>query len=228
MAQTVSTPTLRRFALYGLILLALALSSAVIFVLVTDEPALSSDEAFPPVVVLDPEKHPRLVFPEQIRSFDLQVNRFIDRFARVCLGGEYFEFRMMLSRKQPPVLPDRFESNFSAVKEIRITHLEKLPPMPQADAPLYLMQVEYELNDFAVKKGERTKQVTVAILKEDGDYRLGPLPGGAAEKLAAYRAQQAREAAAKQPTVPTTQPAQTPPPPAKSKVMVNGKARIGP
>jgi hypothetical protein len=228
MANTVSTPTFRRFALYGLILLALALSSAVIFVLVTDEPALTSDEAFPSQVVLDPEKHPRLVFPEQIRSYNLEVNRFIDRFARVCLGGDYFEFRMMLSRKQPPILPDRFESNFSAVKEIRITHLEKLPPMPQADAPLYLMQVEYELNDFAVKKGERTKQVTAAILKEEGEYRLGPLPSGAAEKLAAYRAQKAKEEAEKNAAPTTTQSAATPTPPAQSKIIVNGPARIGP
>jgi hypothetical protein len=224
MAQTLSSPTLKRFVLYGLILLGLALASAVIFVIATDEEMLASEDAFPEPVVLDPEKHPTFVFPEDIRSYNLEVNRFIDRFARVCLQGKYSEFRLMLSQKRPPMLPDRFESNFAALKQIRILRLEKLPPLPQADAPLYIMHAEYELNDFAVKKGERTRHVMAAILKEDGEYRLGPLPSGAVEKLAAFKAQQLKETT----TVPTSQSSITPASSPSTNVVTNRPARIGP
>jgi hypothetical protein len=228
MAQTFSSPTLKRFVLYGLILLGLALSSAVIFVIATDEEMLASEDAFPERVVLDPEKHPTFVFPDDIRSYDLEVNRFIDRFARVCLQGKYSEFRLMLSQKSPPMLPDRFESNFAALKQVRILRLEKLPPLPQADAPLYIMHAEYELNDFAVKKGERTRQVMAAILREDGEYRLGPLPGGAADKLAAYREQQAREAAELNAGHATSQAVAPPSAASPNNVVTNRAARIGP
>jgi hypothetical protein len=226
MWKPLSNPTFRRFALYGLILLALTLSSAVLFVVATDEPVLSDEEAFPPPVVIDPERRPQFLFPEEIRTCDLEINRFIDRFARVCMSGKYDDFRLMISRRQPPILPPRFESNFNALKQIRITAVEKLPDMPQANAPLYVMQAECELKDFAAKKGERTKQVQVAILREDGDLRLGPLPSGAAEKLAAYRAQQAASAAS-QPSARAESKPQAPVQPAR-KVIANGAARIGP
>lgn len=191
-----SSPTFRRVALYGLILLALTFVSAVVFVLATDRPTIADDEAFPEPVILDLERRPHFVFPVSARTYDLSLNRFVDRFARVCMQGKYSDFRLMLSRSRPPILPPRFESNFNALKNVRILQIERLPDVPQVEGPVYLMNAQYELEDFAVKGGKSVRQVQVAITREDGDWRIGPIPHDALEQLRAFQANQA----AKSPT----------------------------
>ena len=194
MAQPRTKPALKRIGLYGLILFALAMVSAVIFVLVTDDTVLTVDAAFPEPVILDPEKRPHFVFPESVRCFDLSLNQFVDRFARVCMEGKYSDFRLMLSTRRPPVLPPRFEANFNALKEVRILGLEKLPDVPGVPGPIYIMKAAYELQDFAVRRGERTKQVHVAITHEDGQWRIGPIPHEALTRLRAYQQAQSQPA----------------------------------
>ncbi|RIK69946.1 MAG: hypothetical protein DCC66_06945 [Planctomycetota bacterium] len=169
-------------------MLALLLTSAAVFVVMTDDPILAVDDVFPEPVILDPERHPNFIFPEAARTSDLAVNRFVDRFARVCTTGKYSEFRLMLSRKHPPILPPRFESNFNAVKQVRVLSVDRLPPLPGANVPLAVLNVEYELEEFAAKSGVTTKQVRVAIVREDGELRIGPIPSDALAKLRAYQA----------------------------------------
>lgn len=180
-------PTLRRFALYGLILLALVMLSAVVFVFASDERTLTAEEAFPEPVVLSAEKRPRFVFPISARTFDLSLNRFVDRFARVCMEGKYSEFRLMLSRRRPPILPDRFESNFNALRRVTIQSIDQAPVTPGQEGPLYLMTAQYELEDYAVRGGEKIKQVVVGIAHEEGQWRLGPIPSEAIDQLRALK-----------------------------------------
>ena len=187
MARRLTDPALRRFLLYTLVLLAFAMVSGVIFILLTDESVLTVAEAFPEPVILDPEKRPHFVFPDAARTYDLSLNEFVDRFARVCMQGKYSDFRLMLSTRRPPILPARFESNFNALKEVRILGLEKVPDMPEQDGPVYVMKAAYDLQDFAAKKGEKTREVHVAIAKEDGRWRIGPIPHEALARLAAYQ-----------------------------------------
>lgn len=215
--------SLRRFALYGLILLAFTLVSAVAFVFLTEETVLTEEEAFPEPVILDLEARPNFEFPVAARTFDLSLNRFVDRFARVCMQGKYSDFRLMLSSKRPPILPPRFESNFNALKNVRILGIEKLPDLPEIPGPIYLMSAEYELEDFAVRGGERVKQVQVAIAREEGEWRLGPIPGEALDRLRAYRAMQAASQPAEKPAVDETAATPETPPRASS----NRPARIG-
>lgn len=210
-------PTLKRFGLYGLILLAFFFVSAVVFVLVTEERVLTEDEAFPEPVILDAENSPEFEFPVAARTYDLSLNRFVDRFARVCREGKYSDFRLMLSSRRPPILPPRFESNFNALKRVKILDIEKMPEMPETPGPVYVMTTEYELEDFAAKTGEAVKRVSVAIAKEEGEWRLGPIPGEAIERLRAYRFRSA-----------TTQPSDdaTPSTSEESKAVANRPARI--
>lgn len=189
-------PTIKRIALYALILMAFTLVSAVGFVLLTEEPILTEEQAFPEPVILNPEKRPHFDFPVSARTYDLSLNRFVDRFARVCMQGKYSDFRLMLSRRRPPILPPRFESNFNALKQVRILGIEKLPEVPDAPGPIYLMSAEYELQDYAVRGGEQVRQVQVAITREEGDWCLGPIPQEALERLRAYRSQQSTTQAA--------------------------------
>ena len=194
MAQLRTQPAIRRFALYGLILLALAMVSGVIFVLITEDSVLTVSEAFPEPVILNPEKRPHFVFPESARTFDLTLNEFVDRFARVCMEGKYSDFRLMLSTKRTPILPPRFESNFNALKEVRVVGLDKLPELPEMPGAVYIMTASFDLQDFAVRRGEKTKKVRVAISKEDGQWRIGPIPHEAIARLRAYQQAQSQPA----------------------------------
>jgi hypothetical protein len=214
-----SSTTFRRFALYGLILLALTAVSAVVFVIATDRPGLAEEEAFPEPVILDLERRPHFVFPVSVRTFDLSLNQFVDRFARVCMQGKYSDFRLMLSRRRPPILPPRFESNFNALKKVRITVIERLPTVPGMEGPIYLMNAEYELEDFAVKGGQSTRHVQVAVTREDGTWRIGPIPHEALQQLKAYRNAQATSA-------PATRPAENVPMPDAPQISANRPARL--
>ena len=80
----------RQLGLFGLILLAMGLLATVATVMVTDDASMSADGAFPEPVFIDPEKRPRFLFPDEVRTHDLSLNRFIDRFFRVCAGGQVF------------------------------------------------------------------------------------------------------------------------------------------
>lgn len=216
-------PTLKRFGLYGLILLAFFFVSAVVFVLVTEERVLTEEEAFPEPVILDAEKSPEFEFPISARTFDLSLNRFVDRFARVCREGKYSDFRLMLSSRRPPILPPRFESNFNALKRVKILGIEKMPEIPESPGPVFVMSAEYELEDFAAKTGETTKHVQVAIAKEEGEWRLGPIPSEAVERLRAYRSQ----AATSQTTDESTEGQPAPVTTEDRKAVANRPARIG-
>ncbi|RIK66752.1 MAG: hypothetical protein DCC65_08460 [Planctomycetota bacterium] len=222
-----SRTSLKRFALYGLILLAFTLVSAVAFVFLTEETVLTEEEAFPEPVILNPEARPDFEFPVAARTYDLTLNRFVDRFARVCMQGKYSDFRLMLSNRRPPILPPRFESNFNALKKVRILGIEKLPDLPEIPGPIYLMSAEYELEDFAVRGGERVKQVQVAIAREDGEWRLGPIPGEALDRLRAYRAMQAAASQpADQPDAGEAEPAPQAPRDEAPRAASNRPARI--
>jgi hypothetical protein len=203
--QPRTKPTLQRMGLYVLILLALGMISLVTFVIVTDEPIMTADEAFPEPVIVDPEKRPDFVFPEAVRTTDLSLNRFVDRFARVCVQGKYNDFRLMLSTKRPPILPPRFESNFNALKQVRIVAIDSVPDLPASVGPVYVMKAEYDLQDYAVRQGEHTKQVHVAITQEEGVWRLGPIPHEAMQRLIAF--QNAQSTSAPADSSPTSAPA---------------------
>ena len=55
---------MRRFGLYGLILLALTLVSIVVFVIVTDESVSAEDDIFPSPVNVDPEQSTKIEITE--------------------------------------------------------------------------------------------------------------------------------------------------------------------
>jgi hypothetical protein len=170
-------PSVRRFALLGLALLALVLVATVAAVMLSDDPLLAEGEVFPEEVVINTERRPDIVFPESVRTTDLSLNRFVDRFARVCMQGRYSDLRLMLSsRSGDPIVARRFESMFNALKQVRIIALQKLPNVRGLDDPVYLMKAEYLLENYAAAKERATEHVRLAIAKEDGNWRIGPIP----------------------------------------------------
>lgn len=196
-----SRPVLRRFAFAGLILIAAVMVGTVVFVMVSDERALAAEEVFPEPVRLDINKRPDFQFPESVRTFDPVLNRFIDRFARICMEGKYTEFRLMCTSRVSPLSPRRFESIFHAVKEIRVLSVIRLPEMPRLPGPVYVMRAEYDLKpEYARRAGGdeavvKTKVVQVALTFEDGTWRIGPIPREGAAALAALQMPAAAPAA---------------------------------
>jgi hypothetical protein len=216
----------RRVGFYALILLAVVMVSAVVAVMIMEDPLLAEADAFPSPVVLNPEKRPNIVFPESVRTPDLSLNRFVDRFARVCVQGKYPDLRLMLSsRSGDPLVARRFESMFNALKQVRILALEKMPTVPDVEGPVYLMKAEYVLEDFAVSKARKTELVRLAIAREEGNWRIGPIPRSVLARLEAYRA------STSQPDgegVPTTGPVTTAPALETLKAGANRPVTIGP
>lgn len=184
----------------GLIVVAAFMVGTVAFVIVSDERALAAEDVFPEPVRLDPLKKPDFVFPESVRTFDPALNRFIDRFARICMEGKYTEFRLMCTSRVSPLTARRFESIFHAVKEIRVLSVMRLPEMPKLPGPVYIMRAEYDLKpEYARRAGGdeaavKTKAVQVALTFEDGTWRIGPIPREGVDALAAMQLAASRPA----------------------------------
>lgn len=194
MASSPQKPALRRFGMYALVLLALGLVSSVIFVVTTDEPVFDRDDTFPQEVLVNTDRQPKVVFPDNLRTHDLSLNRFVDRFVRVCQKGKYSDFRLMFSTQSgDPILPDRFGSIFTALKEVRILQIDHLPKVPQVEGSVYLLTAEYELQNFAPRSAAGTMRARLAIHKEEGQWRIGPLPREATEALEALMAQKQQQ-----------------------------------
>lgn len=177
----------RRIGLYTLVLVAIGLVGAVGYVMLTDDPFVDPDELFDPVVIVNTEKQPKFDFPEELRSTDLSLNLFIDRFFRLCATGKYPEVRLMLSQRSGESLPpNRFESMFNAMKEARIKAIRRLPDVPQEEGPAYILFAEYDLEPYALKTQKENNLVRLLIRKEQGDWRLGPVSRDIIAKLEAY------------------------------------------
>lgn len=177
-------PDIRRFGLLALVLLGLGLLGVVAYVMATDSASSPLDtEAYVKEPELDRSNPPNFVFPTTARSYDPMLNAFVDRFASACLSGKYSEFRLMYTRRLEPPSDRAFVAMFNAVKEIRIVRLDKLPPLRAFPGPAYRLVAECELQDFATRNGKKSRRIQVAVLFEDGQWVMAPLPRGSSEQL---------------------------------------------
>jgi len=224
MATAVYRPRFRHFGLLGLVLLALVLVSAVGVAIFSDEQLYDPEELFESPVLVNPEKQPTFVFPEELRSTDLSLNLFVDRFFRLCAHGKYSEIRLMISQRAGDALPpSRFERMFNAMKEARINSIRRLPDVPGAEGPAYLLTAEYDLEAHAMKTQKIGNRVRLLIRKEEGEWRLGPVSRDLIEKLEAYDAANAGTQPVE--TSPTSAPAHAP---TSTKVIANQPIRLDP
>lgn len=157
-------------------ILAAGLLTAVYVVTRQDQNVYNIDEIFPSGVIVDPTMRPDFDFPEEIRSTNIDLNRFIDRFFRVCAEAKYSEFRLLYtSDNAQEVSPERFESMFNVLSSARILALRELPTGEDEDREQYLLVVEYDLENFAPTTKTRDNQAFLLIGKENDEWRfLGP------------------------------------------------------
>lgn len=176
--------------LYLAIVAALLVSTVVYVVTRSDDGAYSTAEAFPETVITDAENAPDFDFPDALRSTDLDLNRFVDRFFRICSQGKYSEFKLMYTnRPGQEISPERFESTFNVLKSARITQLRPLPALPQFEGPTWLLVAEFDLEDYAPTQRKKGNVIRLAIGQEDDRWRLlGPVTKDALDQIEAYEA----------------------------------------
>ncbi len=201
----------RRFGLLGLLVVSLGLVGTVVWVLGTDDPLLQPEDVFPEPVIVPADKAPRFVFSDEVRTYDLSLNRFVDRFLRVCSEAKYSEFRLMLSRRSgDPVLAQRFEKMFIVLKEARIESVKRLPDVPEVQGPVYLLTATYDLEDHALKAKKTGHVVRLAISREEGEWRIGPIPADALARLRAYEQATSQPAVKEEAAALDDEPTKTP------------------
>lgn len=180
----VKHPNVRRYGFAVLVLLAVGLLTSVGVVIFSDDPLYDPDELFDTGVLVNPEKQPNFVFPEDMRTADLSLNRFIDRFFRLCAQGKYPEIRLMLSQRAGDALPpNRFENIFNAMKEARIKSIMRLPTAVSGEEPVFVLTAEYDLEAHALRSQKENNRVRMLIRKEEGEWRLGPVSREIADRL---------------------------------------------
>jgi|GEM_PF-2367903 len=158
-------------------ILAAGLLTAVYVVTRQDRNVYNIDEIFPSGVIVDLSMRPEFDFPEEIRSTNIDLNRFIDRFFRVCAEANYAEFRLLYtSDNSQQVSPERFESMFNVLQSARILALRELPAGENdEEQEQYLLVVEYDLENFAPTTKTRDNQAFLVVGKENDEWRfLGP------------------------------------------------------
>lgn len=190
--------------LFILAVIAAVLGTTVVVVIMRDEgPVYSSGEVFQEDVHPDPELKPKFEFPDELRTTDLEVNRFIDRFFRICGEGKYSEFKLMYtSQPGKEIPPARFESTFNVLKEARITQLRRLPDLKQLEGPTWLVVAEFDLEDYATMKKKEGNTIRLVVGKEDGRLKIRPITRDAVEQIEAHEARLRAAADA----APTTMP----------------------
>lgn len=180
-----------RNPLLYLAVIAAVLVGIVLYVVFADsDTTYSISDAFPETVIAPPENAPDFLFPDELRSTDLELNRFVDRFFRICAEGKYSEFKLMYTTKPgQEISPARFESTFNVLKAARIKQLRRLPDLPQFDGPTWLLVAEFDLEAYAPTKQKEGNIIRLAIGREDGRWRLlGPVTKDALDRIEAYEA----------------------------------------
>lgn len=196
-----------RNPLFILAVIAAVLGITVVVVMRDEDPEYLIENIFPEDVHPDPERIPTFKFPDELRTTDLEVNRFIDRFFRICEEGKYSEFKLMYtSQPGQEIPPARFESTFNVLKEARITQLRQLPDLKQFEGPTWLIVAEFDLEKFAAVDKKEGNIIRLVVGKESGRLKIRPITSDAVEQIEAYEARSRTAASA------ATNPSDTPAP----------------
>ena len=179
-----------RNPLFILAVIAAVLGTTVVIVVQDEEvPEYTTENSFVEAVVVNPELEPKFEFPDELRTTDLEVNRFIDRFFRICGEAKYSEFKLMYtSEPGTEIPPARFESTFNVLKEARITELRRLPDLKQFEGPTWLIVAEFDLENFAAVDKDDGNVIRLVVGNERGKLKIRPITRDAVEQIQAYEA----------------------------------------
>ncbi len=138
------------------------------------------------------DEAPEVIFPAALRTDDPSLNKFIDDVLGFCARGDYGMYRLAVGSQYEPLPRKNFERAWHAVKEVRVrkvirVHEPTTRPAASAPAeireelrnPIYCVHGTILLRDN--QRPRPVREVVVLVIKENGEWRLGP-PAPAAIK----------------------------------------------
>jgi hypothetical protein len=100
-----------------------------------------------------------------------------------CAGGDYELFRLMWSAREEVLPRDEYEQGWQAVREIRLTRLEKVMLAPNEKQGRTTAQTVYALladvsldPEHPAARNEPNRQVALMIVREHDDWKLARAP----------------------------------------------------
>lgn len=169
---------MQRIGLNALIALAVLLVGTVGYVVFTGrERAWAEPDDFSrsddPVVPLD--KAPVIEFPESQRTYDVTLNRFLDRFIRTTREGRYGEFRTMWTRDLDPVSAESYQKIWSNVRAVRIKQVVRAPKREGITIDAYVIEAEVEIApESGHAPSELNRTIRMLAIREGDDWVFAP------------------------------------------------------
>ncbi len=131
------------------------------------------------------ENRPGLEFPKRVRCDNDEVNEFIQEFYRTCFLNEYDRFRLMMSTRVDPFTPERFKRALTAVEQIEIVSIERLPDVEDVPPPVYLVRADVRFRPTA-RTEDKHKTVAIVVFREVGNWVMAPAPAALRDGLDAF------------------------------------------
>ncbi len=150
---------------------------------VSDGPEINK----PPLSKEDPDApRPAVLFPPALRQTDPTLNAFIERVLTICSRGDYDGFRELFGSAYEPTREEQFKKVWYGVESVEVAQVQV---GPEKQPHYYVMaQVRLRKPD---RKGREDRSVPVMVFKEAGEWRVGPPPQGAIDRLRALESQPA-------------------------------------
>lgn len=140
-----------------------------------------------PIIEEDPDApRPQIVFPADVRLEDPTLNAFIERVLQICYAGDYDGFRQLFGTAYQPTTESDFRRVWHGVKRIEVMRIYMGP----GKEPRYFVLAKVHLRE-PDNKGREERDIRVMVFKEGSDWRVGPPPQEAIERLRALESQPA-------------------------------------
>lgn len=130
----------------------------------------------PETVVEAAPKLPVLTFPNALRRKHPDATAFLDQFLAVCLNGDYFGYRQLVSRAYTPESRERFSAIYDAVEEVEIELVEQVR-LPRVPEPTYRVVTRVHFDEVSrARLREDSRRIAFLVFPEQDELRMAPAP----------------------------------------------------
>jgi hypothetical protein len=107
-------------------------------------------------------------FSKEIRSDNMQVNRFVAEFLNTLAKKDYRKYRTLVTEQRDPVNENTFDAAYDKMKKIEVKELAKITDRKELkDQELKIELPAYRLKAHAVLRDNTERDVEIVIFKED-------------------------------------------------------------
>lgn len=137
-----------------------------------------------PLRTSPPKPADLLIFPDELRVEDPDVNVFIERAMAACGAGDYDGFRGLWSAREEPMSREEYEQGWQAAREIRVKAMERVALARSESAhqsvepeQVYVLLADVKLDpDHPAGQSEPHRQAVLMMVREHDAWRLAQAP----------------------------------------------------